>query len=112
VLAMIVRQHLVRRDQAGSGRSPGFLAMAKRAVPNEELLPARGRDFVGNGSQSQESPCCLGPLCRCHVLIGLLLYTFLAARVILLAGDYDRHRCGAGNEQCLEYPVTHFVSIL
>src|ERR1700678_1486006 len=72
MLAMIVAEHLVRRDQADPRRSTRFLSMAECTTLLVERLSARGRRFVRLRAQTQKCARGGSPLFWSHILIAYM----------------------------------------
>jgi hypothetical protein len=84
--------------------------MAKGAILREQWRATRRRTFVRQGPEPQKYAGGSCPLRLGHMLITLLLHTFLTARLDLLAGGNDGDPRGAPHEYCGAHQVTHGYS--
>src|SRR5215471_14958312 len=109
---MVVCQHQVRRNQIRPCRSASCLSVAKGAVLHEQRCPTRGRSFVRHCPQSQKCARRSCPLRWGHILITLLLHTFLPPHLGLLAGGKNCDKCGTPGEQCGAHQVAHVLPAL
>ena len=74
--------------------------MALSTVPCKQGRSAFRCGLVGHGPKPQEGPCGRRALRRSHILIALLLHTFLPSCLPLLA---SRHKGNAGRASCEQY---------